>query len=118
MSHLVLDHIRLYCSNLTEIKTFYETTLSLPLLFGSEKQGFYMFNSGLGKLIVEKRDSSSELVGRESGLTFSTQDFDASYNRLSQLGVKFLDIPREESWGGRSIQFKDPAGNKLTLAGR
>ena len=118
MSHLVLDHLRLYCSDLIKVKSFYENTLSLPLLFGSEKQGFYMFNSGLVKLILEKREANSDLIGRESGLTFSTQDFEASYNNLTQAGIKFLDVPKQETWGGKSIQFQDPAGNILTLAGR
>lgn len=118
MSLFSLDHIRIYCSDLTLAKSFYAETLGLQLVQGTVKQGFYMFTTGAVHLILEQAPASDKRIGRDTGLSFSSADFDASYNRLDQNAVRFISEPKQESWGGRSVGFFDPDNNQLTLAGR
>lgn len=118
MSLFSLDHIRIYCCDLSSAKTFYGETLGLKLVQGSVKQGFYMFTAGAVHLILEQVTAGDDRVGRITGLSFSSADFDASYHRLEQHKVAFDGVPKKESWGGRSVGFFDPDKNQLTLAGR
>jgi catechol 2,3-dioxygenase-like lactoylglutathione lyase family enzyme len=53
-------------------------------------------------------------AGGRVGLFLHTDDFQASYERLSRRGVVFLEAPRHEAYGTVAV-FEDLYGNKWDL---
>ena len=48
-------------------------------------------------------------------ISFRVGDVDAEYARLSQQGVVFMTQPHTYPWGARSVHFRDPDGNIVSL---
>lgn len=48
-------------------------------------------------------------------VSFRVEDVDAEYARLQQMGVVFMTRPHTYPWGARSVHFRDPDGNIVTL---
>jgi predicted enzyme related to lactoylglutathione lyase len=55
--------------------------------------------------------------GVASGLFFSTDDCQASYEELKSRGVEFLQEPTEQPYG-IDAGFRDPSGNQFRMAER
>ena len=57
-------------------------------------------------------------IGQQAGdrvaYFYHTADFDADYARLTQIGIRFTELPREEEYG-QVVVFLDPYGNKWDL---
>ena len=57
-------------------------------------------------------------IGNQAGgrvfLFLRTDDFDADHERFIAAGVRFLEPPRDESYGKVAV-FEDPFGNKWDL---
>ncbi|KFG72729.1 VOC family protein [Streptomyces mutabilis] len=47
------------------------------------------------------------------GVIFSTDDVDATFERVSAAGVEVLQEPVDQPYGVRDCAFRDPAGNVL-----
>ncbi len=50
------------------------------------------------------------------GLFLRVDDFDATYRRLAEAGVTFVNAPRTEPYG-RIVVFEDLEGNRWDLLG-
>ena len=65
-----------------------------------------------------KNDAERACIGRQTGgrvfLFLETDDFWRDYDRYRQAGVKFLESPREESYG-TVVVFEDLYGNRWDL---
>ena len=65
-------------------------------------------------------DAQTPIVGRQFagrvGFFLEVDDFDATYDRLTAAGVRFVSPPREEPYG-RVAVFLDVEGNKWDLLG-
>lgn len=48
-------------------------------------------------------------------ISFRAQDVDAEYARLQRMGIIFMTAPHTYPWGARSVHFRDPDGNIVTL---
>jgi len=48
-------------------------------------------------------------------LDFEVDDVDATYARLTSLGVTRVMAPTDQPWGARSAMFRDPDGNLVNL---
>ena len=48
-------------------------------------------------------------------LDFEVDDVDATYARLTSLGVTWVMAPTDQPWGARSAMFRDPDGNLVNL---
>jgi len=46
---------------------------------------------------------------------FEVDDVDATYARLTSLGVTWVMAPTDQPWGARSAMFRDPDGNVANL---
>jgi len=44
-------------------------------------------------------------------LEFQVDDVDREYSRLQQMETDWVRLPTTESWGNRTIYFRDPEGN-------
>jgi predicted enzyme related to lactoylglutathione lyase len=95
--------------------------LSLPEKFSDAGMGWAEFDVGGPSLSVERtdpRDAEAEgLSGRFLGVSLSVDDVDETYEHLVSRGVKFLNPPARQPWGGVLAHFEDPEGNVITLLG-
>src|SRR6478736_4420222 len=57
------------------------------------------------------------LVGRPMQTAFMTEDIDATYEEWSSRGVRFINPPSMQPWGGKVTQFEDPDKNTFGLIG-
>jgi len=79
-------------------------------------------NTG-ASLVLGKASSATQAaaVGNQTGgrvfLFLETDDFWHDYQRLERHGVRFIEMPREESYG-TVVVFEDLYGNKWDLIGR
>jgi len=65
-----------------------------------------------------ERDYEKALVGRSEGapvLVLSTDDIHATYERLRERGVRFLEEPVRYPWGGIGARFLDQDGSPIFL---
>jgi predicted enzyme related to lactoylglutathione lyase len=61
------------------------------------------------------RQALAELLakGMLRGVTFTTDDCDALFERVSASGAEVLQEPMDQPYGVRDCAFRDPAGNLL-----
>ena len=66
------------------------------------------------------RDQILALVakGAATGLFFSTDDCQASYEALKSRGVEFTQEPTEQPWGERVARVLDPDGTEVIIGAR
>src|SRR4029077_18213806 len=51
-------------------------------------------------------------------LDFMAGDVDTEYERIAALGVAWVMLPTTQPWGNRSMIFKDPGGNLVSVFSR
>jgi catechol 2,3-dioxygenase-like lactoylglutathione lyase family enzyme len=65
-------------------------------------------------------EHQADVVGQQFagrvGLFLRVDDFDASYQKMTDAGVRFVSSPRNESYG-RVVVFMDLEGNRWDLLG-
>jgi catechol 2,3-dioxygenase-like lactoylglutathione lyase family enzyme len=61
------------------------------------------------------RAAMAELLakGRLRAVIFSTDDCDATFERIRAAGADVLQEPVDQPWGVRDCAFRDPAGNMV-----
>lgn len=61
------------------------------------------------------RQAMAELLakGQLRGVIFSTDDVDATFERIRAAGAEVLQEPADQPYGVRDCAFRDPAGNML-----
>ncbi|WP_243073906.1 VOC family protein [Microbacterium sp. SS28] len=66
----------------------------------------------------EDGDALHRLVAKGSGpgpYVFTTDDLDATFERLRASGAEVLQEPIAQDWGPRDAAFRDPAGNHIRI---
>ena len=53
--------------------------------------------------------------GAMGGVHFQTDDLDAAFARLTEVGAEIVQEPTEQPWGARDCAVRDPAGNLVRL---
>jgi catechol 2,3-dioxygenase-like lactoylglutathione lyase family enzyme len=48
-------------------------------------------------------------------LEFEVEDVDAQYERLKAMNIIFVKTPTTQTWGRRSVWFRDPEGNIINF---
>jgi catechol 2,3-dioxygenase-like lactoylglutathione lyase family enzyme len=68
---------------------------------------------------ADTREKIMDLMGKgaASGLFFSTEDCQATYEELKSRGVEFQQEPTEQPYGV-DAGFRDPSGNQMRVAER
>ena len=113
----------LYADDLTAAEEFYRDALGLEVLDRSELM--VIFRCGIGVLLIFDPQQSG-VAGRNvpshgatgpGHLAFAAREDDLHAWR-DQLAENGVEIESEVEWGhgGRSIYFRDPAGNSIELA--
>lgn len=66
----------------------------------------------------EDGEALHRLVAKGSGpgpYVFTTDDLDATFERLRASGAEVLQEPMDQPWGPRDAAFRDPAGNLVRI---
>jgi predicted enzyme related to lactoylglutathione lyase len=81
---------------------------------------------GLGIVISEPHagrsqadgDAMQELLVKGSLplLVFSSDDVDATFERVRASGAEVLQEPMDQPWGPRDCAFRDPSGNTVRIS--
>jgi len=140
--YLRLHSVTIFVRDLDRSAAFYVDKLGFQLAFDGRVQVGRPFITvtppdGTASLTLVAPEASSEqfkLIGRNTQISFITEDVLAKFRDWSRLGVSFLVSPRlrrlkhgvpfrspESSsepppiWGGVFARFKDPDGNSFSL---
>lgn len=120
-SEFTLRVVRVFVTDWERAVRFYTQTLGIPASFRSDEMGWAQLATGEGELALElARPDDAEardLVGRFLGVSLQVPDLDATYARLVERGVEFLEPPARQAWGGVLAHLRDPDGNVVTLLG-
>ena len=67
---------------------------------------------------AQDRRATEELLakGLLNGLNFTTEDCDATFERIKAAGADVLDEPADQFYGVRDCAFRDPSGNMLRFS--
>jgi predicted enzyme related to lactoylglutathione lyase len=105
---------RVFVDEMDAARCFYGGTLGLPELWVTDNAVGYDVGA---TLIVELEEDGTapSAVGQFVGCSLQVDDIDATYARLNTEGVEFLSPPTAQPWGGTTANFRDAAGNVLTL---
>ena len=61
------------------------------------------------------KPEDEDRIGEHTGITFRTDNIDATYKQLREQGVQFKREPKPTPWGGYDAEFLDQDDNKLLL---
>ncbi len=74
--------------------------------------------SAILALIAPRRGSENyRLIGRPTHIAFIAEDVNATYELWQSRGVKFVQPPQPQLWGGTFATFQDVDGNVFELLG-
>ena len=72
--------------------------------------------SAILALIAPRRGTENyRLIGRSTNVSFIAEDINATYELWNRRGVRFLQPPQPQLWGGTFATFSDPDGNVFEL---
>ena len=125
MSDTSIQHLveaALYVDDLDQTEAFYRDALGLELI-GKEPGRHIFFRAGQGVLLIFNPDATSKAGlfpshgtrgPGHAALGILAESFDFWRSRLKEHGI---EIEKEATWplGGRSLCFRDPAGNSMEL---
>jgi len=105
----------IWTENFSELLEFYRNIFvaepkSIKEQFASFDFGETKFGLGVHKKVY----GISQEIYRVM-INLATEDIFFDYERLQDLGVKFLRIPEKEGWGGWVATFLDPDNNVIQL---
>jgi predicted enzyme related to lactoylglutathione lyase len=71
-----------------------------------------------GGLSQTEGDALLSLVtqGSLQAAIFSSDDLDATFERVRSTGAEVLQEPMSQPWGARDCTFRDPSGNMVKIA--
>lgn len=119
-TEMSLAAVRIFVSDIAGASQFYEQSIGLKPAVTAYDEGFTVFTLANGvDLILEEdtpeEDDDENLVGRFVGVSIAVSDITGIYDTLSDNGVRFIDPPERQPWGGILAHFLDPDDNILTL---
>jgi catechol 2,3-dioxygenase-like lactoylglutathione lyase family enzyme len=113
-----LGAVRIFVDDLDRARHFYRDIRELHEK--SARPEWAVFDVDGKDVVVEAlapNDAERDLVGRFLAVSFTVDDIEAAYRKLSARGVSFPQPPEKQAWGGTLAFPRDPDGNVLTLAG-
>lgn len=111
----------LITENVPRLREFYIKVLGCPTAGDDihteiQCQGLPFVLYDKGASIADMRFSYDAHMGHgHTTLSFRVDDVDAEYARLKEGSIAFMTQPHTYPWGARSVHFRDPDGNIVTL---
>lgn len=128
---IALRYCHITVNDVDESLTFYRDALGLEVRNDVASGGFRWVTLGsatqpeLEIVLSEPHagrsqadgDALQELLtkGVLSMIIFSTDDLDATFERVRASGAEVLQEPIEQPWGPRDSAFRDPSGNLVRI---
>lgn len=128
---ITLRYCPITVTDTTESVAFYRDGLGLEVLNDIENNGFHWITLGSAaqpglELVLSQPhagrsqadgDALQELLtkGVLPFVVFSTDNLDATFDRLQAHGAEVLQEPIDQPWGPRDCAFRDPSGNTLRI---
>jgi predicted enzyme related to lactoylglutathione lyase len=94
------------------LNEYYVEVPAGALSVGFSKCRFTEYGEGLAAW------SEGQQLRDEIILDFMADDVDAQYERIAALGVAWVMSPTTQPWGNRSMIFRDPGGNLVSVFSR
>ncbi len=104
-----IRNITFAVSNLKETTAFYENIVGLRKT--AEWPNYVTFDAGGFDLAFEPGGKRGQKIEHREGMPsvfMEVDDVDAVYRKLKEKGVKFVNEPKDQYWGGRTAVFLDP----------
>lgn len=121
MQHeMSLAAVRVFVSDIAGATQFYEQSIGLRPTVSAFDDGFAIFTLANGVDLILEEDMPDDeedenLVGRFVGVSIAVAEIDRVYDDLTDKGVRFVEAPERQPWGGILAHFLDPDDNILTL---
>ena len=113
MIESILD-VAVVVSNSSNAAEWYKEKLGFEI---RSKQGHLVTVSPKNSQTVLHLCESTSLEQGNTGIGFTIDDLDKTYQELSSRGVEFTVNPKKTDWGSFA-RFKDPDGNEFWLLQR
>jgi predicted enzyme related to lactoylglutathione lyase len=94
------------------LNEYYVEVPAGALTVGFSKRRFTEYGAGRAAQ-PEGRQPRDEII-----LDFMAGDVDAEHERIAALGVAWVMLPTTQPWGNRSMIFRDPEGNLISVFSR
>lgn len=108
-----------YVSNQDKALNFYVEKLGLTKVWDKAyESGFRWVEVALAgnkTTIALLKPEDEDRIGEHTGITFRTDNINATYKKLREQGVQFKREPKPTPWGGYDAEFVDQDDNKLLL---
>ena len=114
-------HSCIVTENVKQLGSFYQDVLQIePQIYGEDYMEFptECGTLSLFSVVAHERLAPSSIrpaANKSVILEFQVDDVDREYARLQQMEIKWVRLPTTESWGNRTIYFRDPEGNLVEL---
>jgi len=132
MMQLRLGSVPVFVSDVERSLAFYRDTLgfevTMDMPFGPDWRWVTVAQGpGQTELILfhpskavlgSQATAVEQRIGTWTGIVLLTDDIQASYQAMIELGVEVAGPPRQQPWGGWETSFSDPDGNRFHLAQR
>lgn len=119
-----LTHSCIITQSIERLQEFYADVLRIePQAYG---EYYVEFPTECGTLSLYSLVAHEQLApgsaraasNRSVELEFQVDDVDKEYVRLQHMDIEWVKLPTTQSWGGRSIYFRDPDGNLINFYSR
>ena len=107
--------------NVKQLGLFYRDVLQIePQIYGED---YIEFPTECGTLSLYNAEAYERMApgaihpaaNKSVILEFQVDDVDREYARLQKMEIEWVRLPTTESWGNRTIYFRDPEGNLVEL---
>ncbi len=98
-------------SNAKKSAEWYKEKLGLEV---RDTEGHWITVAPKGSNVVLHLCETKSLEQGNTGIAFSVDDLDKTYNELTAKGVEFTTKPKKTEWGSHAM-FKDLDGNEFWL---
>ena len=114
-----LDYTILLCEDVAKMRDFYRNVLGFKI--DEYREDWVKFQVGSGYLTLRPRgrwyDGAVSGDGAKVQLSFrvSPEGVNTAHQELLENSVEVLEPPTDQSFGHRTLYFKDPEGNILEI---
>ena len=115
-----LDYVVLLCDDIETMRAFYRDLMELPLASGPDQ--WVEFRIGNCAIALRPRGRSYDgksaphvSVAAQLAFRVEMQEVDEWYRHLVRKGAEIVEAPTDQSWGHRTLFFRDPEGALLEI---
>ena len=116
-----LDYVIVLCNDISAMTDFYRDVLGFKIDLDECEENWVQFRIGSGLLCLRPHgrwyDDAVTKNGASVQLSFrlSPDGVNTAYQELIEKLVEIVEPPTDQSFGHRTVYFKDPEGNILEI---